>query len=177
MNEKKISTRYKNGVYKYLKAVMNFGTKWYDLNFVKVYNKMTNFTNPNKRKKEMSFYTPEEFQKFLSVENDINFRKSCLSVNKNITKTPDPITSKPYTISSPKTMSSYRTITIPNFLLEYYKDLYDDCSSYYNFNDNWYVFGNIDPLPETTLRDRKTKNAFKAGVKDIRVHDFRHSCA
>ena len=74
-------------------------------------------------------------------------------------------------------MSSYRTIPIPNFLLEYYKDLYDDCSSYYNFNDNWYVFGNIDPLPETTLRDRKTKNAFKAGVKDIRVHDFRHSCA
>ena len=155
-------------------------------------------------KKEMSFYTPEEFQKFLSVENDvkficafqtlfycglrngelrgltwndINFRKSCLSVNKNITKTPDPITGKPYTVSSPKTMSSYRTIPIPNFLLEYYKDLYDDCSSYYNFNDNWYVFGNIDPLPETTLRDRKTKNAFKAGVKDIRVHDFRHSCA
>ena len=204
MNEKKISTRYKNGVYKYLKAVMNFGTKWYDLNFVKVYNKMTNFTNPNERKKEMSFYTPEEFQKFLSVENDvkficafqtlfycglrngelrgltwndINFRKSCLSVNKNITKTPDPITGKPYTVSSPKTMSSYRTIPIPNFLLEYYKDLYDDCSSYYNFNDSWYVFGNIDPLPETTLRDRKTKNAFKAGVKDIRVHDFRHSCA
>ena len=53
MNEKKISTRYKNGVYKYLKAVMNFGTKWYDLNFVKVYNKMTNFTNPNERKKEI----------------------------------------------------------------------------------------------------------------------------
>lgn len=64
------------------------------------------------RKKEMSFYTPKEFQKFLSVENDvkficafqtlfycglrngelrgltwnnINFNKSCLSVNKNIT--------------------------------------------------------------------------------------------
>ncbi len=199
-----ILLRDKNGIYKYLKAVMNFGTKWYDLNFVKVYNKMTNFTNPNERKKEMSFYTPEEFQKFLSVENDIkficafqtlfycglrngelrgltwndiNFRKSCLSVNKNITKTPDPITGKPYTLSSPKTMSSYRTIPIPNFLLEYYKDLYDNCSSYYNFNDNWHVFGNIDPLPEITLRDRKTKNAFKAGVKDIRVHDFRHSCA
>ena len=202
--KRKCYQRDKNGVYKYLKAVMNFGTKWYDLNFVKVYNKMTNFTNPNERKKEMSFYTPEEFQKFLSVENDvkficafqtlfyyglrngelrgltwndINFRESCLSVNKNITKTPDPITGKPYTVSSPKTMSSYRTIPIPNFLLEYYKDLYDNCSSYYNFNDNWYVFGNIDPLPETTLRDEKTKNAFKAGVKDTSVHDFRHSCA
>ncbi len=204
MNEKKISTRYKNSVYKYLKAIMNFGTKWYDLNFVKVYNKMTNFTNPNERKKEMLFYTPEEFRKFLSVEddikficafqvlfycglrngelrgltwNDINFNKSCLSVNKTVTKTPNPITRKPYTISSPKTMSSYRTIPIPNFLLEYLKELYDNCSSYYNFNDSWYVFGNVEPLPETTLRDRKTKNAVKAGVKDIRIHDFRHSCA
>lgn len=74
MNSKPISTRYKNGVYKYLKALMNFGTKWYDINFVKVYNKMTNFTNPNERKKEMSFYTLEEFQRFLSVETDLKFR-------------------------------------------------------------------------------------------------------
>lgn len=68
-----ILLRDKNSVYKYLKAVMNFGTKWYDLNFVKAYNKMTNFTNPNERKKEISFYTPAEFQKFLSVENDVKF--------------------------------------------------------------------------------------------------------
>ena len=26
-----------------------------------------------KEKKEMSFYTPEEFQKFLFVENDVKF--------------------------------------------------------------------------------------------------------
>lgn len=204
MNEKNISTRYKNGVYKYLKAIMNFGTKWYDLNFVKVYNKMTNFNNPNERKKEMKFYTPDEFQKFLSVENDlrfrcafqtlfycglrngelrgltwndINFRKSCLSVNKAVTKVPDRKNNKPYSVSSPKTSSSYRTIPIPNFLLEDLKQLYDDSTRYYKFNDEWYVFGDVDPMPETTLRDRKTKNAFKAGVKDIRVHDFRHSCA
>ena len=34
---------------------------------------MTNSTNTNERKKEMSFYAPEEFQKFLSVENDVKF--------------------------------------------------------------------------------------------------------
>lgn len=39
------------------------------------------------------------------------------------------------------------------------------------------MFGNIDPLAATTLLDRKTKNAFMARVKDIRIHDFRHSCA
>ncbi len=39
------------------------------------------------------------------------------------------------------------------------------------------MFGNIDPLAATTLLDRKTKNAFMARIKDIRIHDFRHSCA
>ena len=39
------------------------------------------------------------------------------------------------------------------------------------------MFGNIDPLAATTLLDRKTKNAFMTKVKDIRIHDFRHSCA
>lgn len=73
-------------------------------------------------------------------------------------------------------MSSYRTIPIPNFLLEYYKDLYDDCSSCYNFNDNWYVFGDKEPLSAHILRHTKNKYTQLAGVKDIRVHDFRHSC-
>lgn len=204
MNEKNISTRYKNGIYKYLKAVMNFGTKWYDISFIKVYNKMSNFTNPNERKKEMSFYTPEEFQKFLSVENelkyicafqtlfycglrngelreltwnDINFNRSTLTVNKNIVKVPDSKTGKPYTVTSPKTSSSYRTIPIPNFLLKDLSDLYNDDANYYGFKDSWYVFGNIDPLSATTLLDKKTKNDFMARVKDVRIHDFRHSCA
>lgn len=204
MNEKNISTRYKNGIYKYLKAVMNFGTKWYDISFVKVYNKMSNFTNPNERKKEMLFYTLDEFQRFLSVEtnlkfrcafqtlfycglrngelrgltwNDIDFNKSTLTVNKNIVKVPDPKTGKPYTVTSPKTSSSYRTIPIPNFLLKDLSDLYNDDANYYGFRESWYVFGNIDPLSATTLLDRKTKNAFMARVKDIRIHDFRHSCA
>ena len=39
------------------------------------------------------------------------------------------------------------------------------------------VFGNIDPLSATTLLDKKTKNTFMARVKNIRIHDFRHSCA
>ena len=204
MNSKPISTRYKNGVYKYLKALMNFGTKWYDINFVKVYNKMTNFTNPNERKKEMLFYTLDEFQRFLSVEtnlkfrcafqtlfycglrngelrgltwNDIDFNRSTLTVNKNIVKVPDPKTGKPYTVTSPKTSSSYRTIPIPNFLLKDLSDLYNDDANYYGFRESWYVFGNIDPLSATTLLDRKTKNAFMARVKDIRIHGFRHSCA
>lgn len=89
----------------------------------------------------------------------------------------EPKTGKPYTVTSPKTSSSYRTIPIPNFLLKDLSDLYNDDANYYGFKDSWYVFGNIDPLAATTLLDRKTKNAFMARVKDIRIHDFRHCCA
>ena len=204
INKQNISTIYKNGIYKYLKALLNFGNKWYDINFYKVYNKMSNFTNPNERKKEMLFFTPEEFNKFLSVEselrfrvafqilfycglrngelrgltwNDINFNKRTLTVNKNIVKAPDVKNNKPYSITSPKTSSCYRTIPIPNFLLNDLERLYDDSSNFYHFKDNWFVIGDIDPMPKTTLRDRKSNNTFNAEVKDIRIHDFRHSCA
>lgn len=152
----------------------------------------------------MLFYTLDEFQRFLSVEtnlkfrcafqtlfycglrngelreltwNDIDFNRSTLTVNKNIVKVPDPKTGKPYTVTSPKTSSSYRTIPIPNFLLKDLSDLYNDDANYYGFRESQYVFGNIDSLSATTLLDRKTKNAFMARVKNIRIHDFRHSCA
>lgn len=107
----------------------------------------------------------------------INFNRSNLIVNKNIVKVPDPKTGKPYTVNSSKTSSSYRTIPIPNFLLKDLSYLYNDDANYYGFRESWYVFGNIDPLSATTLLDRKIKNAFMARVKDIRIHDFRHSCA
>ena len=106
--------------------------------------------------------------------NDINFSNRTLKFNKNIIKAP---TQKIYTVTNPKTSSSYRTIPIPNFLLKDLSNLYNDGANYYSFRELWYVFGNIDPLTATTLLDRKTKNAFMSRVKDIRIHDFRHSGA
>lgn len=35
----------------------------------------------------------------------------------------------------------------------------------------------VEPLSATTLLGRKTKNAFMARIKYIRIYDFRHSCA
>ena len=39
-----------------------------------VYNKMEKFTDPNAIPKEMEFYTLEEWQKFISVIDDIKFK-------------------------------------------------------------------------------------------------------
>ena len=35
---------------------------------------MTNFTKPNEIKKEMEFFTIDEFKKFISVESDILYK-------------------------------------------------------------------------------------------------------
>lgn len=48
---------------------------------------------------------------------------------------------------------------------------------YKNFSQEWYVFGNDLPIHKDTIRRRKNANCKEAGVKQIRVHDFRHSCA
>lgn len=45
------------------------------------------------------------------------------------------------------------------------------------FNDSFYVSGDNRPLVDSTIRKRKNANCRKAGVKQIRIHDFRHSCA
>ena len=48
---------------------------------------------------------------------------------------------------------------------------------YTNFKENWFVFGNTVPLGDDAIRRRKNNDCKLAGVKQIRIHDFRHSCA
>ena len=47
----------------------------------------------------------------------------------------------------------------------------------YGFSEKWYVFGDKEPLSAHILRHTKNKYTQLAGVKQIRIHDFRHSCA
>lgn len=202
INNKQIATSYKNDILKFLKAILNFGTKWYNFNFTSTYNKMTNFTDPNEIPKEMEFYTYEEFKKFISYEKDlkyiclfetlyycglrngemrgltwedIDFNKKQLRINKQI---PTRYTSKNWKFTTPKTKSSNRTLPICNTLLEHLKMLYNEVSQYSNFKSNWFVFGqgNI-PIVADNPNDRQKAICKKAGLKKIRIHDFRHSCA
>lgn len=71
INSTKLSTKYKNDIYKFLKSIMDYATVWYEFNFTKVYPKMTNFTNPNEFKKEMLFFTFEEFKQFIAQATNL----------------------------------------------------------------------------------------------------------
>ena len=45
------------------------------------------------------------------------------------------------------------------------------------FNENYFVAGDAFPISSNALADRKNTNCENAGVKQIRLHDLRHSCA
>ena len=82
-----------------------------------------------------------------------------------------------WNLTTTKTKTSVRKIPIPEVLLNDLKLLKEKSKKYYGFNDKWFVFGDINPLHPDVLRRRKNENAKKAEVKQIRIHDFRHSCA
>ena len=145
-------------------------------------------------------FTKKEFNKFIRcVDNNIyhalfnvlfycglrkgealalkisDFKNGVLYINKSITK------NKFYgqrQILTPKTKKSNRIIRLDLFtrlelnkLVKYYSTHYD------NFNDDFFLFGGPVPIACTTLERKKNKYCKIAGVKQIRIHDFRHSHA
>ena len=203
---KKICLRYKNDILKHWKSVLNFGTRWYDFNFLSAYRKMDKFKDPNGLKKEMKYYTLPEFKKFISGEEDsmwrcyfqtlyycglrcgesrglmwkdIDFNKKLLSVNRQVIDTPKDW-DEPYVISDPKTKTRRRVIPICNVLLDAFNIYKNELESKNQYNINNFVFSPSDgttPLRDNHILTRKKKIEKATGSKHIRTHDFRHSCA
>ena len=57
------------------------------------------------------------------------------------------------------------------------KNVYFDKKHYYWFNDDFFVVSDVKPIADSNIYLRRTKLANLAGLKVIRIHDFRHSCA
>lgn len=194
------STDYANRIITLLKQLIVYSNKYYNtsdsmLKFIET------FKNTNVIKKEMEFFTYDEFKQFDSVIdnfmhhtffemlyflglrqgeaqaltwNDINFNKKEVSITKTLTTK---IKGEKWTISAPKTKGSTRTLPIPKTLLNDLKELKKQAQFYKDFSEKWFVFGNSNCFPENTIQKNKNKYCKLAGVKQIRIHDFRHSCA
>lgn len=201
INKLNYTSSYKNNMYKFFRSVLHYAEKYHDYNFNSILNKMSGFENPNELKKEMQFYTYEEFKKFISKVDelkykvffemlyycglrkgeanalnwhDINFETNYVLIIKNVT---NKIKGEKYVILPPKTKSSRRLLPMPKVLANDLKMLYKEYSKYDNFDESWFVFGGIFPLADTSVQHKQDLACKLSGVKKIRIHDFRHSTA
>ncbi|MDD5864909.1 MAG: site-specific integrase [bacterium] len=111
----------------------------------------------------------------LSWDN-INFEDKTLSIVKNVTNMCGD--HGYWQITTPKTRTSTRTLPIPDILVNDLKKLKEyNMKHQYQFTQKYFVFGDINPIHPDVLRRNKNDIAQKAGIKQIRIHDFRHSCA
>lgn len=192
--------KYKSKIYCGFCAMLNYAIKH---NYLEsnVVNRVGNFKN-NEPKKEMLFWTEEEFIKFYKVIDDtlwkaffsflyftgcrkgealalnwkdIDFKEKLVTINKSINR--KGLEGATFEVTTPKNRASYRKILLPDKLIEILKDYKKYCEKLDGFNENMFVFYGSSPLVEQTIRRRMNEYSDLAGVKHIRVHDLRHSHA
>ena len=192
------SYKYQKDIFTHLVSIYNFAEKYYDI--PNVMNKVDRPRNLE-GKKEMTFWTPAEFSTFISVVDrqdycmlykflylsgcrrgealalswsDVDFIKNTVKISKNVAyKVGEK--GKPYQLTTPKNAGSNRTVHLPSSFFDELK-LYREWQQQ-NTKEQTFVFGGEDPLPPTSIERNLTKYAEQAGVKRIRIHDLRHSCA
>ncbi len=204
INKTNLCDRYKTDIQKFIKQVINFAEKQWDFNLRKFYNKLEPFKTPGALKKEMDFYEPEEFFKFISVVDDlrykcffellyycglrrsearglqwkhIDFKNKLLTVSQQVLNPSNSNASTEWYISSTKTEASNRTIPIATTLLNDLAELKKLNERRAKFKQTWFVLGDDVPMATGRMYFYRDKYAEKAGVRRIRLHDFRHSCA
>lgn len=198
---KNLSPVYKNGIITVLKSIIKFTTLRYGIKN-DIPNMFNPFRNANEPIKKMDFYSLDEFSLFIKQTNDIrykalftvlfccglrigeanaltwkdiDFNNNILSINKTLT-TKKTINGD-YLVTSPKTKTSIRDLPMAERVSDLLQQLHQHYAQYKNYSPSWHVFGGLKAIPETTIQNQKNKMCDMAGLRHIRVHDFRHSCA
>lgn len=204
ISELDLKHRTKSNIYVAFKALLNWAVQNEYLQSNPL-SKVPNFRDAYERKKELQYYTPDEYIRFASsawnIATEIGFydyyvffaiayytgaRKGEIHALRwtdlrngsiHITKS---ITQKLLgddRETPPKNKSSNRVVQLPEPLIDILKDHKKRGKAYKGFNDNYYICGGIRPLRDSTLSKMNFKIADEAGLHHIRIHDFRHSHA
>lgn len=186
----KYSRAYLKTVHAQLSTILNYAVRNYNLNQNNA-SKVGNMVRERDIKKRMSFWTLDDFRKFIDVMaeepvayyafetlywtgmregellaltlSDIDFKKSTIKIDKTYQ-----VLRGKEVITDPKTIKSNREIRMPDFLRD---ELREYCDMTYCLRPNDRIF----PISKTYLNNHIKKGAKEAGLKQIRVHDLRHS--
>lgn len=200
IRDKGYSVCYCNKIHRLVKSILKYGQKYYGI--VNTAPDIAgSFKAPRGEEKKMDFYTIDEYKTYREkleaplwtaffdtlyycglrkgeanalTWHDIDLKVKTVTISKTcVTK----IRGKPYVINSPKTNASNRTLPLTDQLIDDYKKLHSYYEEFAGFSDDWFVFGGIRPVSETKIESVNRKASDAAGLKHIRIHDFRHSCA
>lgn len=180
--------------YKYLSKIRTFLSSflaWCAERYDDCVNYLLQIKKPKRRtpKTEMLFWTREEFEQFISVVDNpmyhclftmlfftgrrkgevlalspSDIKKDTIRFNKSLTR--KTLDDNPYNISSTKTEKTAATPIC--------KPLKKELQNYQPPVGPFF-FGGENPIAENTLRRVFISYTEKAGVKQIRIHDLRHS--
>ena len=211
LEEQGLALKTKKNVFSELRSMLNYAVK---MEYIpkNPLTKVGNFRSALSTKQEISFYTPEEFRKFINVAKELALKKQeksqslyewnyyvffsiafytglrkgeihalrwsdiengYLSVKRSLTQK---LHHKDIE-TPPKNRSSFRTLQLPTPLIEILNEHKMRQQLLTDFNDDSMVLGDGRSLRDTSIQNRNIQYASLAGVKRIRIHDFRHSHA
>lgn len=185
---KPYSQTYLKTVHNQLSAIFNYAVRYYNLPS----NPAAKAGNMGREeRKEMLFWTKEEYQKFSEAmmdkpvsyyafemlywcglrlgellaltAADFDFENGTVRVNKSYQRLHGEDI-----ITSPKTPKSNRTIKMPSFLC-------DEMQDYFKFIYGLKKRDRVFQITKSYLHHEMNRGAKETGVKRIRIHDLRHS--
>ncbi len=188
MQTKGFSEAYLRMIQNQLTSLFTHASRIYDLH-INPCKKVKRMGNSDSR--SLDFWTTEEYQKFIQTmeqgsryylifemlfwtgcrigellaltKEDINFDSNQISITKTYYRT-----NRQDVITEPKTKQSVRVVEIPEFLKQEIKDFID---GHYGMPEHERLF----PIVPEAVQHKMKRQIEKAGVKNIRVHDLRHS--
>lgn len=192
------SYSHKSTLRTYLVSIYDFAERYYDAK--DIMKKVEPFRN-TEPVKHMDFWTRAEFDAFLEQladdtlvmlfrtlyisgcrkgealalsPADFDFAENTIRICKSITRK---TVGKPFEVTTPKNKSSDRTVDMPDKYMRDMREFLDKITAENGGEEPEFVFGGDRPIAEQTLTRRFNEAAARAGVKKIRIHDLRHSCA
>lgn len=194
MSKNGFTAKYLNKINSLLKNIFQFAVVNYDLPsnpVVKTFKEKSKIQTESK----LRYITKEEFDKFISVVdddmyklffeilfytgarkgellcltwNDIDLDRKVIRINKTLYKIHDnaPTTNK---------TNQVREIYLNDSLVQNIAIYKANRMSFKDFSNEWFVFGDIKTLSTTQIERKKHLYFEKSGVKEITIHEFRHS--
>ena len=193
MSKKHLKAKYLNKINSLLRNIFNYAIQNYGCTnnpVIKTFKERSTIQDERLR-----YITKEEFDKFISVIdddmwklffetlfytgirkgellcltwNDIDLDKKTIRINKTLYKIHR---NTPTTNKTNQIREIYLNDTFVQELAIYKRLV----MSYKDFSNNWYVFGNTLTLSTTTIERKKHHYFELSGVREISIHEFRHS--